>query len=698
MKKILLLLLISVITSVSAQDESYQVAAIGFYNLENLFDTDSSMYVVNVDKFKAANPDYVKSTSYNEDEYYAAAFNSQYENLKIQKSKLDLLRFPKYPTSGLLFEKLNLKEYNKIHDTSYSKEEFEALIEEDDALFSKQEYRDLIENIDSITFNTNEIYFKSRDIDNTPTGERQYTDEVYQDKLEKLATVIAEIGTKYTPDGAALIGLSEIENKQVVEDLLKTSALKNSNFAVEEYDCMYSRGVDVGLMYNPKYFDIIESHTITLDYYNDPKKQEKRYYTRDILWVKGNFLGEELHVFINHWPSRRGGEAKSSHGRELGAETCMNIIDSLMKINPNTQVIVMGDLNDDPINKSVTSYLGAKSKNPEDVKAGELFNPLYKDYKKGYGSLGYRGSWNLFDQIIVSSSFVDATENKWKMHDAEILYNQDWINRFGGYEGGPNRSFGGNNYQGGFSDHLPSVVYLKRIPKNDRDNDGIADEEDDCPDVAGIKAFNGCPDTDEDGIQDSEDDCPEEAGLGSLVGCPDTDEDGIADHKDECPEVKGLKENNGCPEKDTDGDGVIDKEDRCPQTKGLKDNFGCPQLKEEVKEAVKAVFENLVFDTGKSTIKKSSDDELEQLAKILKDNPELLLTISGHTDNVGNDDANMQLSKDRAYAVKDRLVSLGIDQFRMEVYYYGETQPVVSNDTAEGRQANRRVEFAIRSK
>jgi outer membrane protein OmpA-like peptidoglycan-associated protein len=262
---------------------------------------------------------------------------------------------------------------------------------------------------------------------------------------------------------------------------------------------------------------------------------------------------------------------------------------------------------------------------------------------------------------------VDDITNTWKLQDAEVAYNQDWISRFGGYEGGPNRSFGGNYYQGGYSDHLPSLIYLKRVALDDIDKDGITDKDDKCPELPGLKAFNGCPDSDEDGIEDS---------------------------KDSCPEEKGELANNGCPWLDSDGDSVLDKDDKCPETKGLVENQGCPELK----EAIKAVFENLVFDTDKFTIQKSSDDELIALADLLKNNSELLINISGHTDNVSDDIRNMDLSKNRAYAVKDRLASLGIAPKRMEVLYFGETQPIESNDTETGRQANRRVVFEVRSK
>lgn len=696
MKKWTVLLLIAVFGSVFSQEEKYEVAVIGFYNLENLFDTDSSMQVINVDKLQNGDVDFVKDKTFSSKEYYKSDWKSQFFNIRISKSKTDFDKLPEVSVNALEYSKAKRKEFNRIFRKDLTKSEWKNEIEKNDKVFSKTEFKELIEGKETITVKGNEVYQRINDTENTPKGARQYTDKLYQDKLNNLADVISQLGTNYSEDGIVLLGLAEIENEQVVRDLIKTDKLNKSSFDVDHYDCMYSRGVDVGLIYQTKYFEVIKTNTLQVKLYND-KEETERYYTRDILWVEGKLLGETVHVFVNHWPSRYGGEMKSSPGREKAAAVCKEVIDSLMAINPNTQVILMGDLNDDPTNKSIMKVLET-AKDAESVTAGGLFNPLFKDYKKGYGSLGYRGSWNLFDQVILSSSFADENSETWKIQDAEVVYNQDWINRFGGYAGGPNRSFGGNNYQGGYSDHLPSVVYLKRLAKKDTDKDGIADEDDDCPEIFGLAEFNGCPDTDEDGVMDKEDLCPETKGLVEFNGCPDTDGDGVEDSKDKCPKEVGPKENNGCPYADTDGDGVLDKDDKCPETKGLKENNGCPEVKEEVKQAVKAVFENLVFDTGKSTIKASSNDELAELAIIMKANPELLLSISGHTDNVGNDISNMDLSKARAYAAKDRLVSLGVESSRIQVFYYGETKPVASNETAEGRQQNRRVDFDVTSK
>lgn len=687
---------IAVFSTVMGQEKQYEVAVIGFYNLENLFDTDSSMQTINVDKLNAGEVDYVTAETYNADKYYASDWLNLYENVSISKSKTDFSKLPEVPVEALRFSKPNKKDYEKRTHQSLTQKEFNALVEQDDKWLSKKEFKELIKNNETITVNSKEVIAKVNDAENTPTGSRQYTEELYKDKLNNLAGVIASLGENYSPDGAALVGLAEIENQQVLEDLAATDALAKRNYEIIQYDCMYSRGVDVALYYQPKYFELVESHAIQVPIFDD-KNETSRYYTRDILWVEGKLLGEDVHVFVNHWPSRRGGEAKSSKNREKGAEAIKKVIDELMAENPNTSIIVMGDLNDDPTNKSVKDILGA-AKKVEDVQTGGMFNPLFQDYKKGYGSLAYRGSWNLFDQILISSNLVNEEGDSWHMHDAEVVYNQDWINRFGGYEGGPNRSFGGNYYQGGYSDHLPSVVYLKRIAPEDSDDDGVADNMDDCPEEAGVKALNGCPDTDGDGVADKEDACPELAGDASMNGCPDSDGDGIEDVRDECPNEAGPADNMGCPLLDSDDDGVLDIDDDCPQTKGLKNNKGCPELDEAMQAAVQEAFENLLFENNQATIQASSKDDLAALAQIMIDHPELEVKISGHTDNVGDTDFNLQLSKERALAVKEGLIGLGVAADRITAVYFGETQPIASNETAEGRKQNRRVEIDVKAK
>ena len=275
------------------------------------------------------------------------------------------------------------------------------------------------------------------------------------------------------------------------------------------------------------------------------------------------------------------------------------------------------------------------------------------------------------------------------------------------------------------NDECPDVAgvgYLKGCP--DKDRDSITDLKDECPDIAGLVAFKGCPDKDKDGIKDSEDACPDVAGPKENQGCPDTDKDGtldfldncpsvagpkenagcpwpdtdldgLLDKDDKCPNIKGPKENDGCPYVDTDGDGILDKEDECPSVKGVPENKGCPKIEAAAQEILKTAFDDLEFVAGSAVIKEASNNSLNDLAGLLLKKPEWKIQISGHTDNVGNDQSNLILSKKRAESVKTYLVSKNVPAERVKTLFFGKTKPIAPNETEEGRQKNRRVEMKI---
>ena len=267
---------------------------------------------------------------------------------------------------------------------------------------------------------------------------------------------------------------------------------------------------------------------------------------------------------------------------------------------------------------------------------------------------------------------------------------------------------------------LMSVGVSYAFGSGDRDKDGVSDKKDKCPDVPGLKEFEGCPDTDEDGIPDNEDDCPEEAGpaenkgcpdtdgdgvldkddtcpevagLAELNGCPDADEDGVADQDDECPEVAGPEDNKGCPWPDTDEDGVLDKDDECPEEAGTGAN-GCPEVSKEVIEALNDAGLNILFAgdsyriMGAKTLK-----AFESVKAILDENTEGVVLIQGYASQDGSEEYNLNLSRKRAEAVRDRLIELGVNAARLEVEAFGENMPVGDNSTREGRAQSRRVEF-----
>jgi OmpA-OmpF porin, OOP family len=244
-------------------------------------------------------------------------------------------------------------------------------------------------------------------------------------------------------------------------------------------------------------------------------------------------------------------------------------------------------------------------------------------------------------------------------------------------------------------------------PEKDNDNDGIDDDADKCPNKAGIAANQGCPDvdTDNDGLVDRLDKCPNEAedkdGFEDADGCidADNDADGIPDTKDSCPMVKGVEQEKGCPVKDSDEDGVADFEDNCPTVKGEASNSGCPAAQKQLvvitKDALK-ILDKVYFDTGKATIQKRSFPLLDNVASVLGTHTEIAkVRVEGHTDNVGKPEKNKKLSQDRAASVKAYLVKKGVADTRLDPIGFGQEKPSSPNDTKEGKEANRRVEFNI---
>jgi outer membrane protein OmpA-like peptidoglycan-associated protein len=245
-------------------------------------------------------------------------------------------------------------------------------------------------------------------------------------------------------------------------------------------------------------------------------------------------------------------------------------------------------------------------------------------------------------------------------------------------------------------DACPEVAGLKQFNGcPDTDSDGITDASDACPEVAGPVEFNGCPDTDGDGIVDKDDACADVAGLKQFNGCPDTDGDGTEDKKDKCIDVKGPKENAGCPWPDRDGDGVYDKDDKCPDVKGTVSNNGCPEVSDEVVKQLNAYAKTILFNSGKSSFQAQTFPVLQSITAILKEYPSANFSIEGHTDSDGKDAANQKLSEDRAAAVKNYLVENGISSSRLSSIGFGESKPIDTNKTKAGKANNRRVEVKL---
>ncbi len=300
-----------------------------------------------------------------------------------------------------------------------------------------------------------------RDTEFTPQGSNRYNSGVYQDKLSNLSRVVSEIGTDVTPDGVAVLGICEIENRQVLEDFVRQPAIRDRNYQIVHYDSKDRRGIDVALIYNPKYFEPKTSFAYPLFTRVSPDGDTS--YSRSILVVSGVFDGDTMTFMVNHWPSRSGGEKATAHLRNRAAELNKMFVDTIEQEYPGQKIIIMGDLNDDPINESVKKYLNARN-SPKRLNKDEMFNPMYDFYKKGIGTTAYRDAWSLFDQLIFSYSFVNKRYGGWQFYKAGIYNESYMLQKEGQYAGYPLRTYGGGVYMGGFSDHFPVyAILLKEI-------------------------------------------------------------------------------------------------------------------------------------------------------------------------------------------------------------------------------------------
>lgn len=297
------------------------------------------------------------------------------------------------------------------------------------------------------------------DYEYLPNGGNRWGTFKYYNKLNNMASVLSQLGTEYCPTGPAVIGVSEIENQGVLEDLVKTGDLAQRGYKIVHYDSPDRRGVDVGLLYNPLLYKVDATKSSRLYMKDFPDML-----TRDQLVVSGKLAGEKVHFIVNHWPSRLGGEKQSSPKREAAAALTKHLADSLLQAFPDSKVVIMGDLNDDPTNRSCRVILDAKRNQNEVAKDG-LYNPFWKMLDKGIGSLAYQGNWNLFDQIIISSGFLGKDKTELKFWKAEVFNREFLKQQEGKYKGYPLRTHAGGVYLNGYSDHFPTIVYFTKEAK-----------------------------------------------------------------------------------------------------------------------------------------------------------------------------------------------------------------------------------------
>jgi len=304
-----------------------------------------------------------------------------------------------------------------------------------------------IEN-DSLTF----------DDDRTPEGKDGWTQERYEQKVANISKVLSQIGSVTTQTSPDIIGLCEVENKEVLEDLRSHRNLQKMNYGIVHFDSPDERGIDVAFIYKktvflPTSFQSRRLLLLSID--------GERDYTRDQLVVGGLLDDEQIYFIVNHWPSRSGGAARSAPNRLAAAELNKKIIDSIIKIDNSAKIISMGDLNDDPIDDSLRKILQRKGKN-RNLEENDLFNPMEKLFRKGIGSLAYRDKWNLFDQIYFTANLLEKGDGSYRFWKANVFTAPYLFSKKGKYKGYPFRTYSGGIYTGGYSDHFPVYMHLIR--------------------------------------------------------------------------------------------------------------------------------------------------------------------------------------------------------------------------------------------
>jgi hypothetical protein len=290
------------------------------------------------------------------------------------------------------------------------------------------------------------------DIEFTPQGSKLWNSEKYFYKISKVAEVISKLGVELTNEPPAVIGLCEVENDTVLKDLVKDKLIQDINYQIVHHSGPDKRGIDCALIYNPELFEVKKSMSYRLSSIED-------FITRDQLVVNGIFDDEEMTFIVVHYPSRRGGEKRSRPNRAAAADLTRHIVDSILNVDQNAKIIVMGDFNDDPNSPSVEVNLNAKG-DKNKLKDRDLFNPMKDLHDKGIGSLAYRDQWNLFDQIILSNAFVNAKDDSYKFYKAFVFNKPFLMQKDGRYKGYPFRTFVGDTFKGGYSDHFPAYIFI----------------------------------------------------------------------------------------------------------------------------------------------------------------------------------------------------------------------------------------------
>ena len=289
----------------------------------------------------------------------------------------------------------------------------------------------------------------TRDNDMLPNAEKRWSIKRYKNKLLKIGYVIANIGKKDVKRHPAIVGLAEVENEAVLKDLVSSRHLEDYKYSFVHYNSPDERGIDVALLYDQTVFKVAYSKTFTVDLFDEVGEKD---YTRDILLVSGLFEGLELHLLVNHWPSRRSGDIETEHKRLKASQKVTAIISELKEKSPDAKVVVMGDFNDDPDCKSLKDL----------EQSHGLFNPMRTLISKDRGTTSYNQSWNLFDQFLITHNFFERKKNTLRYVNTNI-FDEDFLKENEGkYKGSPYRTYVGKRYKGGYSDHFPVYMIVSK--------------------------------------------------------------------------------------------------------------------------------------------------------------------------------------------------------------------------------------------
>jgi len=296
----------------------------------------------------------------------------------------------------------------------------------------------------------------------TPAGAKKWNSDKYWKKMKRMEEVFYAVASE-TKDYPTIIGLAEIENRNVLEDIVALEKMQRANYQFVYYQSPEARGINVSLLYRPDQFKYEGSKPIAMTIADEPN-----FKTRDILAVWGRIEGEHFCFFVNHWPSRTGGEQASEYKRLAAAGHVRHFADSIMRVFPDIKIVIMGDMNDDPTNKSLYEVLGAKGSDKNVPNTG-FFNPYHEMFKKGFGTLAYNDAWNLFDNIIVNGNLLNASTGSLKLKKANRaryygnIFDRPFLRqRSGRYKNYPWRTYVGNDFQNGYSDHFPVFIHIAK--------------------------------------------------------------------------------------------------------------------------------------------------------------------------------------------------------------------------------------------